>query len=143
MCCTRAGSWRKERTGSCWRSRGGTGPYGGHRPQRQRIFPSPRLRRHLQMGMTKKTRHFQGKYAMRNAAVLDLADCVEFRQALQARPPKIIHGTELLLIVLLGTALVWSAVTQADLVVRASGRVRPVTSLIKVFVPGRADMSSV
>jgi multidrug resistance efflux pump len=80
---------------------------------------------------------------MRNEVILDLADCAEFRQALQARPPRIIHGTALLLIGLLGTALVWSAVTQADLIVRASGRVRPVTSLIKVFVPGRGDMSSV
>ena len=42
---------------------------------------------------------------MRNELVLDLADCTEFRQALQARPPRIVHGTLILLVALLGTAL--------------------------------------
>ena len=56
---------------------------------------------------------------MRNDFVLDLADCTEFRQALQARPPRIVHGTLVLLVALLGTALAWAAVTQANLVVRA------------------------
>ena len=35
---------------------------------------------------------------MRNDLVLDLADCTEFRQALQARPPGIVHGTLVLLV---------------------------------------------
>jgi hypothetical protein len=65
--------------------------------------------------------------AMVKHALLDLADCTEFRQALQARPPRIVHGTALLLSTLLMAALVWSAVTEADLVVRAPGRVRPIT----------------
>src|SRR5262249_45289090 len=56
----------------------------------------------------------------------------EFRQTLQARPPRIVHGTAALLALLLGTALVWSAVTEADLVVRAPGLVRPVVSTQKV-----------
>jgi multidrug resistance efflux pump len=65
---------------------------------------------------------------MRNNLIVDLAECSEFRQTLQARPPRIVHGTALLLSMLLGAALVWSAVTQADLVVRAPCLVRPVTS---------------
>ena len=74
---------------------------------------------------------------MRNDDLMwDLADCTEFRQTLQARPPRIVHGTLMLLATLLATALVWSAVTQADLVVRAPGRVRPVTSPLKVINDG-------
>jgi len=65
----------------------------------------------------------------------DLADFSEFRQSLLARPPAIVHGTALLLVALLGTALAWAALTPANLVVRATGRVRPVTSPRKV-VPG-------
>ena len=42
---------------------------------------------------------------MRDDLVLDLADCTEFRQALQARPPRVVHGTLVLLVALLGTAL--------------------------------------
>ena len=40
--------------------------------------------------------------AMHNDFVLDLADCTDFRQALLARPPRIVHGTAGLLVVLLG-----------------------------------------
>ena len=40
------------------------------------------------------------------------------------------------------TALAWSALTQADLVVRAPGRVRPVTSPVKVFNAGRGEVLS-
>src|SRR5262245_39094961 len=55
----------------------------------------------------------------------DLGQCGEFRQALLARPPRIVHGTAALLGLLLGTAVLWAAVTEADLVVRVGGRVRP------------------
>jgi multidrug resistance efflux pump len=79
---------------------------------------------------------------MRENAVLDLAECTEFRQTLQARPPRIVHGTVLLLGTLLGTALAWAALTKADLVVRAPGRVRPVAAPKKVFNAGRADVLS-
>src|SRR5262245_61554510 len=65
---------------------------------------------------------------MRNELVADLADCTEFRQALQARPPRVVHGTALLLATLLGAALLWGTLTKADLVVREKGRVRPATS---------------
>jgi multidrug efflux pump subunit AcrA (membrane-fusion protein) len=57
-----------------------------------------------------------------------LADCTEYRQALQARPPRVVHGTVVLCVLLLAAALTWAAATEADLVVRLSGRVRPVTS---------------
>jgi multidrug resistance efflux pump len=70
--------------------------------------------------------------AMHNEKIWDLAECTEFRQTLQASPPSIVHGTVMLLATLLGAVLVWSALTQADLVVRAPGRVRPVTSPLKV-----------
>lgn len=79
---------------------------------------------------------------MRNELIWDLADCTEFRQILQARPPRIVHGTLLLLAALLATGLGWSAATQADLVVRAPGRVRPVTSPMKVVNAGNGEALS-
>src|ERR1700752_1049751 len=63
---------------------------------------------------------------MADYSSIDLADCTEFRQTLQARAPAVVHGTTWLLVTLLGTALVWAALTKADLVVQASGRVRSV-----------------
>ena len=79
---------------------------------------------------------------MRNDHVLDLADCTEVRLALQARPPGIVHGTLIALVALLATALLWSAVTQAHLVVRGPGRIRPVTTPVKVFNAGRGEVLS-
>ena len=70
---------------------------------------------------------------MRNTHVLDLADCTEYRQTLEARTPKGVHATAGLLVALLGAALAWSALSEANLVVRAPGRVRPATSPEKVF----------
>src|SRR5262245_12748330 len=57
----------------------------------------------------------------------DLARCGEYRQTLLARPPRVVHGTAALLGLLLGAAVLWAAVTEADLVVRVGGRVRPQT----------------
>ena len=79
---------------------------------------------------------------MRNELIRDLADCTEFRQTLQARPPRLVHGTLLLLAALLGTGVLWSALTQANLVVRAPGRVRPVTSPMKVVNGGSGEVFS-
>jgi multidrug resistance efflux pump len=79
---------------------------------------------------------------MRNQPVLELADCTEYRQAIQARPPRVVHGTAALLAALLGTALAWSALTQADLVVRGHGRVRPVSTPRKVFSTARGEVLS-
>jgi multidrug resistance efflux pump len=74
--------------------------------------------------------------------IRNLAECSEFRQTLEARPPRIVHGAALLLIALLGSAAAWAAVTQADLVVRAAGRIRPVSVPKKVFNAGRGEVFS-
>jgi multidrug resistance efflux pump len=47
-----------------------------------------------------------------------------------------------LLIALLGTALTWSALTRANLVVRGPGRIRPVTTPVKVFNAARGEALS-
>jgi multidrug resistance efflux pump len=70
---------------------------------------------------------------MRESSIVEWADCTEFRQTLLARPPRIVHGTAMLLVGVVGAAVLWAALAQADLVVRARGRVRPVTSPRKVF----------
>ena len=49
--------------------------------------------------------------------VYDLTDCTEFRQTLLAQPPRIVRGTIVLLVGLITAAVVWSAMTEADLVV--------------------------
>jgi multidrug resistance efflux pump len=79
---------------------------------------------------------------MRTDFVRDLADCSRFRQTLMARPPRVTHGTVILLVGLLGMALLWSALTQADLVVRAPGRVRPVVTPKKVVNAARGESLS-
>jgi multidrug resistance efflux pump len=79
---------------------------------------------------------------MRNNPVLNLAECTAFRQTLLARPPRFAHGAVVLLAGLLGTALAWSALTPADLVVRAPGRVRPPDTPEKVFSAARAEVLS-
>ena len=61
----------------------------------------------------------------RTRFVMDLNNCTEFRQTLQAKPPMIVHGTLILLGAVLTFALLWSALTEADLVVRSDGKVRP------------------
>lgn len=79
---------------------------------------------------------------MRTDLIQDLADCTEFRQTLHARPPAIVHGTLLGLALLLGSALGWMAWTRADLVVRAPGRVRPITSPMQVVNGSSGDVLS-
>jgi multidrug efflux pump subunit AcrA (membrane-fusion protein) len=79
---------------------------------------------------------------VRTDPVLDLAECTTFRQTLLARPPRIVHGTALLLAGLLGAALAWAALTPTDLVVRAAGRVRPPDTPKKVFSAARGEVLS-
>jgi multidrug resistance efflux pump len=79
---------------------------------------------------------------MTTCATLDLSGCTEFAQTLQARVPRLAHGTVVLLTLLLAGALVWAGLTQADLVVKAVGRVRPVTAPQKVFSQGRGEVLS-
>src|SRR5437868_14041317 len=79
---------------------------------------------------------------MRNQLIHDLAECTKFRQTLLAGPPRIVHGAVILLLGLLGAALLWAALTQANLVVRGGGRVRPLDTPEKVFSGARADVLS-
>jgi hypothetical protein len=58
---------------------------------------------------------------------VNLADCTDYRQALQVRAPWFVHGAAILLGLLLAAALAWAQLTKADLVVRAPCMVRPFT----------------
>lgn len=78
---------------------------------------------------------------MHHELIREVTDVTEFRLTLQARPPAIVHGTVIVLTALLGAVLLWLAVTPADLVVRAPGRVRPVTSPLKVVMGGSGDVA--
>lgn len=62
---------------------------------------------------------------MNSANISTLDDCTEFRQTILASPPRVLHATVLLLMALLAAAFTWAGLTEADLVVRANGRVRP------------------
>lgn len=59
--------------------------------------------------------------------LVNLADCGELRQTLMARSPRWVRGTWLILVGLLATAIVWSALSTTDISVKATGRIRPVT----------------
>src|SRR5437763_17084694 len=71
---------------------------------------------------------------MRTSLIRDLKDCNQFRQTIQTKPPRLVHGTVLVLAGLLVAALPWAELTRASLVVRAVGRVRPVATPKKVYV---------
>lgn len=62
---------------------------------------------------------------MTSETVHDLREFSDFRLTLMSRPPRLVHGTVILCLLLLGTALLWAALTRADLVVSAPGVVRP------------------
>jgi multidrug efflux pump subunit AcrA (membrane-fusion protein) len=79
---------------------------------------------------------------MRQPVIRELTDCTLFRQTLLSRPPAIVHGTLGLLVVLLGTAAAWAALTSANLIVRAPGRVRPLLTPTKVFNGVRGEVLS-
>jgi len=72
---------------------------------------------------------------MTNTPIVDLADCTLFRQTLEARPPRIVHGTAVLLTGLVAAALIWAYLTTADLIVRGGGRVRPIDSPYRLVNP--------
>ena len=59
--------------------------------------------------------------------ILDLSQVTDVRQTMAGRPPKIVRGTLLVLVGLLGSGVVWSSVSRVDLVVKAPVRVRPIT----------------
>jgi multidrug resistance efflux pump len=79
-------------------------------------------------------------YTMPQPFLSDLAQCSQFRQTLQARPPRIVHGTAFLVIALLAAAMAWAALTHADLVVRAAGRMRPLSAPQKVMATFRGEV---
>src|SRR5262245_45427496 len=87
-------------------------------------------------------RRARKRWVMRNGLVLDLDDATEFRQALLARPPRAVQWLVGLLVVILGAAVSWAALTEVDLVVRARGRVRPPTPPLKVLSAGRGEVLS-
>lgn len=76
---------------------------------------------------------------MSDTCTLDLSECTAFRQAVEARPPRIVHGTVILLTGLLGAGLLWAGLTRVDLVVRTTGRIRPMATPTRVFNPARGD----
>ena len=64
---------------------------------------------------------------------IQLSDCTQFRQTIALRAPAMVHGTALLLVGLLLAATVWASLVQANLVVRAMGRVRPLEVPTRIF----------
>jgi adhesin transport system membrane fusion protein len=62
---------------------------------------------------------------MNNDQLLDLADCTEFRQRLQAKTPPAVSLMLLLLLLLVAAAVVWAVLAKVSLVVVAQGRIRP------------------
>ncbi|MGE0759801.1 MAG: HlyD family secretion protein [Pirellulaceae bacterium] len=77
---------------------------------------------------------------MYDGTLVDLADCTEFRQTLVARPPRVVHGAALLSIALLAAAVTWAAVVEANLVVRAAGRLRTVEIPTRIYTSACAEL---
>ncbi len=58
---------------------------------------------------------------------MNLSDCGELRQTILARPPRLVRVSWILLAALLMSGVLWSSVTQTELKIKATGRVRPIT----------------
>ena len=69
----------------------------------------------------------------------DLTECSEFRQTIAAQPPKVVHGTALILSLLLICAVGWGAWTRVNLVVLAKGRVRPREIPTHIYTPSGGE----
>ena len=80
---------------------------------------------------------------METNQLLDLTECTEFRQRLEAKTPPAARIVMATLLLLCGAALLWATVANASLVVIAPGRVRPtespnrVYSAVSLFLEGR------
>ena len=61
---------------------------------------------------------------MRTHRIYALRDCAKLARMIPPRPAVAITGTAVLLASLVAAAVVWAALTEADLVVRAPARVR-------------------
>lgn len=70
-----------------------------------------------------------------------LQDCSEFALTLQSRPPRIVHATLLIAVLLVASALGWTYLARVDLVVRATGAVRPLENTVEVFNPMSTETS--
>jgi HlyD family secretion protein len=76
---------------------------------------------------------------LRHHVISDIAECTEFRQTIAAQPPRIVHGTVLILSFLLICALGWAAWTRVNLVVLAKGRIRPKEIPTHIYTPSGAE----
>jgi multidrug resistance efflux pump len=65
---------------------------------------------------------------MQTEEIVELSLCSEMHRTLRSRPPQFLRVTLLILVGLLGSGAVWSATSKADLIVKAPGRVRPISS---------------
>jgi hemolysin D len=72
----------------------------------------------------------------------DLAEGTEFYLLLQAKPPRVLHWSAGLSVALLSVGLLWAATTRVNLVVRAPGRVRPLSPPLPVRMGARAEVLS-
>lgn len=70
---------------------------------------------------------------MPNSETITLRDCTTFRETVEARPPFMVHAGAWLCVLTVVVALAWTALTPVDLVVRATGRVRPLDIPTQVF----------
>ncbi|MCK6439615.1 MAG: HlyD family secretion protein [Planctomycetes bacterium] len=57
--------------------------------------------------------------------IIELAKTSDFHQTVLARPPRIVHGTLLAIVLMLCAAIIWAYFTDTEIVVRAPGRIRP------------------
>jgi hypothetical protein len=58
---------------------------------------------------------------------MELSHCGEYWQTLRARPSRAIGGLILAIVLLLAGAAAWSYWTTVDVIVKSTGRVRPIT----------------
>src|SRR5437016_4296768 len=70
---------------------------------------------------------------MKTRPIIDLTECTEFRQTLQARAPAVVHGAAAVLAMLVVAVIAWSGLTPVNLVVAAAGRVRPSIAPHRVY----------
>ena len=70
---------------------------------------------------------------MRANDTITLRDCTRFRETIEAQPPAVAHLGVMLCVVTLAAALAWAALTPVDLVVRGTGRVRPLEVPTQVY----------
>lgn len=78
---------------------------------------------------------------MHASHVFELNQCSDFRQTLEAKPPALVHGAALLAAATVAAAAIWAGVTEANLVIRGAGRVRPVTESTRIFISANPQLN--